>query len=189
MSIVFRKKKGERLLKCVKLYDSNAVARFLDVSERRVRQLRDEGVITPYSGNEKLYDRDTVTVQYIKFLRHGNANSGENIDYNAERAKLIRAKRLKEEYELKVKDGELHSTAEIEVIFSRALTDFKNSLLGMPQALSAILAVKKDKAEIFKIIDSYCKEALLKLAEFGENMWEEAVSDEEVNSGDVQTDI
>jgi phage terminase Nu1 subunit (DNA packaging protein) len=181
--------KGGIAMKQIKLYDSKAIARFLDVTERRVRQLRDEGVIVEHGGSKNLYDRDAATVAYINFLRHGNSNSGEGIDYNAERAKLIRAKRLNEEYDLKVKEGELHSTAEVEIGFTRALTEFKNNLLGMPQVLSPMLAVKKDKAEIFKIIDSYCKEALFKLEKFGEKMWEEAVTDEEVNSGDVQTDI
>jgi hypothetical protein len=176
-------------LKNIKLYDSTAIARFLDITERRVRQLRDEGIITTYSGNKTLYDRDTVTVQYINFLRHGNTIGNDNIDYNTERAKLIRAKRMNEEYDLKVKEQELHSTAEVELGFTRTLTEFRNYLLGMPQVLSPILSVKKDKNEIFKIIESYCKEALQKLEEYGEKMWEEAVTDEESDSGYVQADI
>ena len=38
----------------MKLYNAKAIARFLDLSERRVRQLRDEKVIEEYSPG--LYD-------------------------------------------------------------------------------------------------------------------------------------
>jgi hypothetical protein len=173
----------------IKLYDSKAMARFLDVTERRVRQLRDEGIITASGKSNNFYDRDKATVAYINFIRKGNTASGEGIDYNAERAKLIRAKRLNEEYDLKVKEQDLHATADIEKIFSSALTDFKKRLLAMPTALSPILASKKDKAEIFKIVDSYCKEVLTELADFGERLWEEEKTDEADDSENVPTDI
>lgn len=58
------KRKGVRFLKA---YTSKAVAAWLDISERRVRQLRDEKVITEIRPG--LYDLKTVNHQYINYLR------------------------------------------------------------------------------------------------------------------------
>ena len=85
----------------MKLYDTKAVARFLDITERRVRQLRSDGVIAEILPG--LYDLLDTNRRYINYLRKRNPESGEAIDYNTERAKLVRAKRKKEEYELMVR--------------------------------------------------------------------------------------
>ena len=68
----------------MKAYTSKAVAAWLDISERRVRQLRDEKVITEIRPG--LYDLKTVNHQYINYLRKNNPESESAIDYNAERA-------------------------------------------------------------------------------------------------------
>ena len=96
----------------MKLYDAKAVARFLDVSERRVRQLRDEKVIAEVRPG--LYDLIDTNHRYINYLRKRNPESEETIDYNTERAKLVRAKRKNEEYELQLKEQKLHSSEDIE---------------------------------------------------------------------------
>ena len=41
-------------------------------------------------------------------MRNRNPDNGERIDYNAERAKLVKAKRENEEYDLRLKRRELH---------------------------------------------------------------------------------
>ena len=96
----------------LKLYDVKAVARFLDVSERRVRQLRDEKVIAEVRPG--LYDLIDTNRRYINYLRKRNPESEETIDYNTERAKLVRAKRKNEEYELQLKENKLHAAEDIE---------------------------------------------------------------------------
>ena len=55
----------------MKAYTSKAVAAWLDISERRVRQLRDEKVITEIRPG--LYDLKTVNHQYINYLRTAKA--------------------------------------------------------------------------------------------------------------------
>lgn len=72
----------------MKLYDTKQVARFLDITERRVRQLREEGIISELRPG--LYDLIDTNHRYINYLRNRNPDNGERIDYNAERAKLDR---------------------------------------------------------------------------------------------------
>ena len=82
----------------MKLYTSAAIARYLDMTERNVRTLRDKGILTEYK--PELYDLQTVTKQYINFLRKKNPEAEEKVDYNTERAKLVRAKREYQELEV-----------------------------------------------------------------------------------------
>lgn len=165
----------------MKLYDAKAVARFLDVTERRVRQLRDDGVISEVRPG--LYDLTETNRRYINYLRKRNPDSAEQLDYNTERAKLVRAKRLNEEFDLKIKENQLHSTEDVEQVLTKMLISFKGRLMSIPAKLSPILSKKTDKAEIHKLLRQAVEEALNELADFntlfGET--EGAADDEESN--------
>ena len=91
----------------MKLYTSAAIARRLDMSERNVRSLRDKGIIKEYRPG--LYELEAVTIQYINFLRKNNPDAEEKVDYNTERAKLMRAKRESQELELQMRKNELRT--------------------------------------------------------------------------------
>ena len=114
----------------MKLYNAKAIARFLDLSERRVRQLRDEKVIEEYSPG--LYDLITTNHRYINYLRQRNPESEERIDYQTERAKLVRVKRKNEEFDLLIKENRLHYSEDIERVMESMLTNFKARLMAIP---------------------------------------------------------
>lgn len=164
----------------MKLYDSKAVARFLDISERRVRQLRDEKVISEVRPG--LYDLTDTNHRYINFLRKRNPETEEHIDYNTERAKLVRAKRRNEELDLQVKENQLHHTADIESVMSDMLINFKTRLMAIPSKLSPTLAKKTSKAEVFKVLKASIDEALYELSDF-ETVFGERVNDGEASDG------
>lgn len=148
----------------MKLYNTKAIARYLDLSERRVRQLRDEKVITEYSGG--LYDLIDTTHRYINYLRQRNPESDERVDYNTERAKLIRAKRINEEYDLQIKEKQLHKSENIEKVLTNLLANFKSKLMAVPAKISPILAKKSDKTEIYKLLKENIDEALNEISDF-----------------------
>lgn len=161
---VFEKREVKRGEESVKLYDVKAVARFLDVSERRVRQLRDEKVIAEVRPG--LYDLIETNHRYINYLRKRNPESEETIDYNTERAKLVRAKRKNEEYELQLKENKLHSSEDIEAVMKDMLVNFKARLMAIPAKLAPVLCKKTDRAEIFRLLKEHIDEALLELSDF-----------------------
>ena len=148
----------------MKLYTSAAVARYLDMTDRNVRTLRDKGILTEYKPG--LYDLKTVTKQYINFLRQKNPEAEEKVDYNTERAKLVRAKRENQELELQLRKNELHTTEDIEKIVTDTLVNFRTRLLAIPAKLSPILAKKKDQTEIFKLMKAAIDETLEELSDF-----------------------
>lgn len=165
----------------MKLHDTKAVARFLDISDRRVRQLRDEKVIEEVRPG--LYDLLDTNRRYINYLRKRNPESEEAVDYNTERAKLVRAKRENEELDLKIRKNQLHSSEDVEAVLSNMLISFRSRLMAIPSRLSPILSKKTDKAEIFKILKAQIDEALNELSDFNALFGEGTESDDEESDG------
>ena len=163
----------------MKLYDAKAVARFLDVSERRVRQLRDEKVIAEVRPG--LYDLIDTNHRYINYLRKRNPESEETIDYNTERAKLVRAKRKNEEYELQLKEQKLDSSDNIKAVMTDMRVNFKTRLMAIPSKLAPVLCKKTDKAEIFALLKEHIDEALMELSDFKTTFGERVKDNEESN--------
>lgn len=146
------------------------------MTERNVRLLRDKGVLTEYRPG--LYDLQTVTVQYINFLRQKNPEAEDKVDYNTERAKLVRAKRESEELELLVRKNELHTTEDIEKALTDMLVNFRTKLMAVPAKLSPIMAKKKDQTEIFRLLKEAIDETLEELSDFDKICNDEGKEDE-----------
>ena len=148
----------------MKLYTTKAIAELLGVSERYVRQLRDENIIKEYGPG--LYQPKETNHAYINYLRKANPETDSAVDYNTERAKLVRAKRQSQELELQLRRNDLHATADIEQVMTDTLIKFKTRLMAIPAKQSPILAKKKDQTEVFKILKGAIDEALDELADF-----------------------
>ena len=147
----------------MKLHTTAAVAKFLNLTDRRVRQLRDEGVIREIRPG--LYNLLEVNHAYIDYLK-GDTPVEEKISYHEERAKLVRAKRQNQELDLRLRERELHESAEVEAVISEMLANFKVRLMAIPAKLSPLLASKKSKTEIYKIMSEAVEEALQELSDF-----------------------
>ena len=151
----------------MKVYDVKTIAKVLKLTERRVRQLKDEGVIFEYQNAPGLYELIPTIHAYIDYIKRGNPDSAENIDYLTERAKYMRAKRKNEEFDLAIKEGDLHESTDIETVMTGMLSTFKSRLTAIPAKLSPILSKKTNKAEIHKILKISIDEALNELADYG----------------------
>lgn len=147
----------------MKLYTAQTVAKFLNLSDRRVRQLRDEGVFQEVRPG--LYHLVGTTHRYIDYLR-GDTQEEGRISYHEERAKLVRVKRENEELNLKVRKNELHEGTVIEKILGELFANFRARLMSIPSKVSPILATKKNKTEIYRILSDAVEEALMELSNF-----------------------
>lgn len=163
----------------MKLYDKNAVAKFLDMTPKNVERLTDKGILQTKQGN--LYSLVDANRAYIRYLRDRNPDTEEAVDLNEERAKLTKAKRLNEELDLAVKKGELHKAEDIEKIMTATLINFKSRLSAIPAEEADKLASMTDKAKIFLYLNEKIKEALTELSNFEEVFKEELKEDEEGN--------
>lgn len=163
----------------MKLYDKNAVAKFLDMTPKNVQRLTEKGILQTRQGG--LYSLVEANHAYIKYLREKNPENEENIDLNEERAKLTKAKRLNEELDLAVKRGELHRAEDVEKIMTATLINFKSRLSAIPAEEADKLAQMSDRAKIFVYLNGKIKEALTELSNFEEVFKEEAKEDEKGN--------
>lgn len=142
------------------LYTSKVVAAWLGLSERRVRQLRDEGIIE--ERRPGLYDLQATVLKYINYQRAG---SGTNL--NDERAMLTKAKREAAEMENKLREGSLIETADIEPRLKNTFLIFRSRILALPAKLSPKLATMGgQQAEIFDILRDELEEALSVLSDY-----------------------
>ena len=97
---------------------------------------------------------------------------------NTERAKLVRAKRKNEEYELQLKENKLHAAEDIEAVMTDMLVNFKSRLMAIPSKLAPVLCKKTDKAEIFALLKDHIDEALMELSDFKTAFGERAKDEE-----------
>lgn len=163
----------------MKLYDKNAVAKFLDMTPKNVERLTVKGVLQTV-GETKLYSLTEANRAYIRYLRDHSPET-EEADLSVERAKLTKAKRLNEELDLALKRGELHKAEDVKKIMSATLINFKSRLSAIPAEEADKLASMTDKAKIFLYLNAKIKEALAELSNFEEVFKEEIQEDEEGN--------
>lgn len=164
----------------MKVYDKNAVARHLDLTPKRIKQLTDKGILTEFKPG--LYDMEKARVDYIRYLRDRNPDTEENIDYQTERAKLVRAKRQNEEMDLAVKNGELHKAEDIERVMTAMLINFKSRLFAIPAEQAPKLLEKKDADSIAKLLTKEIKKALMELSDF-QTLFCEVIREDEERDG------
>ena len=167
----------------MKLYTAKAIADMLDVSERYVRQLRDDKIITEYRPG--LYKLKETNHAYINHLRGKNPQAEDTINYTTERAKLVKVKRESEELELQLRRNEVHTTEDIEKVMVDTLIKFKTRLMAIPAKLGPTLAKKKNQTEIFKLLKAAIDEALEELADF--DAWCNENGKEEKDNGEKHT--
>lgn len=146
----------------MRLYTSKVIAGYLGLTERRVRQLRDEGVLE--EKRPGLYELKTSIARYIAYI--GGAGPGKE-NLNAERALLTKEKRIAAEMDNRVKRGELHSTEDIEMALSTMMMNFRTKTLAIPAKLSPELAqMNGDRQRIFDRLRDECEELLQELSNY-----------------------
>ena len=115
------------------LYTSKVVAQWLCLTERRVRQLRDEGVIV--EARPGLYELQPTVARYITYIGGAGKETLTN-----ERMKLTRAKREAAELENELRKGEVHRTEDIERGIKSMFLNISSRFLALPAKLSPTLA-------------------------------------------------
>jgi len=144
----------------VKLCTDKVVADYLALTPRRVRQLRDEGVIAERSPG--LYDLRTAVMQYVAYLRNRN-----RADLNDERAMLTRAKREAAELENELRRGTMHSSEELEQGIKTMCLNIRSRFLTLPAKLAPKLAeMDGSQADIFDELKRAFDECLEELSHY-----------------------
>lgn len=149
------------------------------MTSKNVQRLTEKEILQTKQG--KLYSLVDTIHAYIKYLKDRNPDSEESLNFNEERAKLTKAKRLNEELDLALKKADLHKSEDIEKIMTATLINFKSRLSAIPAEEAEKLATMTDKAKIFIYLNEKIKEALMELSNFEEVFKKEIKEDEERN--------
>ena len=162
----------------MKLYTDKAVADWLALTDRRVRQLRDEGIISERAPG--LYDMKPTVTRYILYLRKGSGKT----DLNDERALLTRAKREAADMENDLRRGTLHASEDIEKGLKAMCLNIRTKFLTLPAKLSARLSqMGGDQAGIFDELKSAVDEILEELADYRTLLAQEGADRDEDKEG------
>lgn len=146
--------------------NTQAIAKMFGVSDRRVRQFVEEGIIDRI-GHGRFNVIDTVN-KYITHLRMASDQlDGNDITESLEYERYLheKAKREKAEIELAHIKGTMHSANEVEKVMNNMLASFRARILALPSKVAPSL-VNLEVADIEKIIESQVHEALNELADY-----------------------
>ena len=148
----------------MKLYTSRVVANWLCLTERRVRQLRDEGVIQ--EARPGLYDLQQTVNKYITYLGGTGKES-----LQTERMKLTAEKRKAAEMDNDMRQGNLHTTEDVEKGIKAMCLNVRSRMLVIPAKLSPTLAeMPQDQAAIFDLLKNAINEALEEMSNYNAAM-------------------
>lgn len=144
----------------MKLCTDRVVADWLALTPKRVKQLRDEGVLIEKKPG--LYDLRASVLRYVNYIRAGN-----RADLNGERALLTKAKREAADMENDVRRGTLHSSEDIEKGIKTMCLNIRSRFLTLPAKLAPKLAeMGGNQAAIFDELNRAMKEALEGLSNY-----------------------
>lgn len=150
-------------VKGMKLYTGKAIAGALGISESEVESLQNAKVISYRQGN--LYALEETAAKIIAHYKEPEQKA-ETVDYTVERAKLMRAKRLSEEHELAVREGSLHEAADIELVISTMLLNFRARIMAIPAKLAPAIAGMDKSEDVHDKLKSEMDNALQELSSY-----------------------
>lgn len=147
---------------------SKVFSEIIGVSDRRVRQLGEEGILVRAAkGRYKLAES---VRNYIMTLKLANDSDNipieeEELDLEREKAKKERVNRLIAELKLAKMKGEVHSSKDVELVMTDMLSSFKSRFMNLPAKVSPILA-NRDTGYINDYLTSEVLNILSELSDY-----------------------
>ena len=132
------------------LYTSKAVGEWLGITDRQVRNLRDQGVLSEVRPG--VFDMKVCVRQYLNF-KIGNKD---------DQARLVAARAEREETRGKIEKMRIE---DVERALKTIFANFKNRLETIPTKYASTMAQLTDPAEAHDILQKAVQEALVELSD------------------------
>ena len=129
--------------------------------ERRVRELRDEGVLT--EERPGIFNLKTVVRQYVAYKTGGTKDDQSRLA--AARADREETRGKIEKMKMEEAKGSLHRTEDIENGLKTAFANFKDRLEAIPTKYADTMAQLTDPADASDILRKAIQEALVELSD------------------------
>lgn len=134
------------------------LSRLLLISERRVQQLVDEGVITKVGHGR--YDLESSVQGYVRYLQAGASNDQDIVDFQRENALLTKARREQAELDLAIARGEVAPVADMERTWARAFAELRTNICNVPGRVVRQLLGEKDERRFKAVLRAELVQAL-----------------------------
>ena len=142
------------------LFTTKGIADCLNLTERRVRELRDEGVLT--EERPGIFNLKTVVRQYVAYKTGGTKDDQSRLA--AARADREETRGKIEKMKMEEAKGNLHRTEDIENGLKTAFANFKDRLEAIPTKNADTMAQLTDPADASDILRKAIQEALVELS-------------------------
>lgn len=145
------------------------LGKILNVTDRRIRQYAEEGVIEKASRGK--YMLLPSIQKYIASLKANNEadqmheQQGE-LNYDDEHAKHEVIKRKIAEIQLAKIQGEVHAAEDVRIVMENMLSNFKARLLGVPSKMAPSLLARNEINVIQNLLEGELNEVLEELADY-----------------------
>ncbi len=141
------------------------LASILGITDRRVRQLREEGFFSFAEGGKK-YSLEKCVQEYIEYKIKTETNRGTSIDVEKEKAEHEQIKKNISKLKLRKLKKELHEASDVELFLSEMLVNFRNRLLSIPNKLAVQVLGEQDINRIISLMNKEMIETLEELSEY-----------------------
>lgn len=169
---------------------TSTLANILDVTDRRVRQLVDEGIITKVKNGS--YELIPTLKKYLLYIKTKSDNKMDNShseeDLLAEKTMHERAKRKIAELDLAQMQGKLHDSADIEREMTKMLAAFRAKVLAIPSKLAPQLIAQSEISVIENILETEVYNALSELSEYDPKLFQNEKYVGELELNEEQTE-
>lgn len=147
------------------LVNQKQLAKILGISDRRIRQLKEEGMFCQEEG-EKRYTLEKCVQEYIEYKEKAEMGKGGSRSKEEVQAEHEEIKKQISILKLRKLRRELHEAADVEMFLSDMLIRFKNRLLNVPEKLAISIAGETDINEVILIIEKEMFSVLEELSEY-----------------------
>lgn len=149
---------------------AKVLSKIIGVSERRIRQLAEEGILTKAASGR--YNLQESLHGYILSLRVANDASRvqteleDELDLDTEKALHERVRRHISELKYALMKGKVHKAEDVEEVMINMLTNFKTKLSNLPSKLTPLLVDRADKGYILDLLTKEFYEVLEELSNY-----------------------
>ena len=163
-------------------YPVSTISKLFGISERRVQQLAQEGIIPKPEKNQ--YELIGSVRSYINYLQQRAFGKGAvPQDTHLERARLLKAQADMAEIELAERTGQLVTVERIEGDWVAMVTACRAKLLGIPTKTAYQISNLQDVGEIENFLKRTIHEALSELATYETDDEDISADDEDGREG------
>lgn len=154
------------------LVNQKELAAILGVTDRRIRQLRNDfGLFEKCLSQEskkKNYVLEKCIQEYINYKIEAEVQGGTKEKYDKEREQAEHEAIKKKISILKLRKlrRELHEASDVEEYLTSMLIEFRNRILAVPAKVSPLVLGEDDINQVIKIIEKEMYEILSTLSEY-----------------------